>query len=56
MDGHVLVACNSLLALQKTQELWITDPNEAHYDLISAIQALCQLLPLKIMFQHHQSG
>jgi len=59
MDGQILIACDGLLALWNAQALHITDPNEAHYDLISAIWSLRQLLPHHITFQHikgHQDG
>jgi len=32
-----MIACNGLLALCKAQGQWMTEPNEAHYDLILAI-------------------
>jgi len=39
-EGKVVVTCDGLSALRKAQSQQITDPTEAHYDLISAIQSL----------------
>ncbi len=50
--GTVVVACNGLSALKKARNQYPTDPGEAHYDLISAIRQLRQLLPFKITFEH----
>jgi len=50
--GGITIACDSLLALQIAQASQIMDPNKTHYDLISAIQHLKQLLPLHLMCKH----
>jgi len=51
-SGHVRIMCDGLLALQKVQAQHLTKPNEAHYDLISAIQTLRDQLPLCLSFSH----
>jgi len=40
------------LALQKAQATCTTDPNEKHYDLISAIRNLRKILPVHVTFKH----
>jgi len=47
-----VVACDGLSALRKVQSQKITEPTEAHYDLISAIRSLQQRLPLQVTFKH----
>jgi len=48
--GHVKIACDGLTALRKAKAQQITEPCEKHYDIISAIRNLCQLLPLSLTF------
>jgi len=50
--GQVVVACDGLLALHKASAMQLTEPWEAHYDLISAIWNLHQQLPVALIFQH----
>jgi len=52
MMGWVVVVCNGLSTLKKASKEWLSDPQEAHYDLISAIWNLCLQLPLAVTFQH----
>jgi len=52
VDGQVTVACNGLLVLHKDQANHLTEPLEAHYDLISAIQELQKSLSIQLVFQH----
>jgi len=47
-----MVTCNSLSMLQKDQVPHLTELNEAHYNLISAICKLKQSLPIQVTFQH----
>jgi len=51
-EGEITVACDGLSALRKAQGLHLTEPIEAHYDLISAICKLKQSLPIHVSFQH----
>jgi len=51
-EGHVTLACDGLSALRKAQSQQLTEPNEAHYDLISAIRELRKLLPIQVSFEH----
>jgi len=51
-QGQVTIACNGLLALKKAQAEYPTEPEEAHYDLISAIKNLRDQLPIKLNFEH----
>jgi len=51
-SGSIVVACDGLSALKKASKEWITDPQEVHYNLISAIRKLRQQPPLKVHFQH----
>jgi len=51
-QGQVFVACNDILALRKVKTRALTDPNEKHYDFISAIQNLQLHLPLTLCFWH----
>jgi len=46
------IACDGLSVLKQAQYQSTTDPNMAHYDLISAIQCLRNMLPLDIKFEH----
>jgi len=58
-NGHVTMACNGLSALWKAQATHLTEPSEAHYDLISVIRVLRQSLPVQLTFQHvkgHQNS
>ncbi len=58
-EGQILIACDGLSALNKAQAQHITDPNEKHHDIISAIWALRKLLPIQVKFKHvkgHQDG
>jgi len=52
IKGQVVVACNGLSALKKASSTYPTNLNETNYDLISAIQNLCQMLPLTLVFTH----
>ncbi len=51
-NGHVTIACDGLSALRKAQNTHMTEPSEAHYDLILAIRALQKSIPLQLTFQH----
>jgi len=51
-EGQVTLACDGLSALRKAQSQQLTEPNEAHYDLISAIRELWKLLPIQVTFEH----
>jgi len=50
--GQVTIACDSKAALKKAQQEYPTEPSEAHYDLISAIQNLRKVIPLTLKFEH----
>jgi len=50
--GRVVVACNSLSVLKKASTEWLPEPQEVHYNLISAIQNLHKQIPLVVTFQH----
>jgi len=54
-QGHLLVVCNRILALQKAKAKVILEQQEKHYDLISAIQNLQCMIPLTLHF-HHMKG
>jgi len=49
---HVLIACDGQSALKKAQCTYPTEPEEAHYDLISAIKNLRRSLPFSTSFVH----
>jgi len=51
-SGLVVIACDGLSAFKKAQSTYPTDPGEAHYNLISAIQNMRTLLPLQLTFEH----
>jgi len=51
-SGLVVIACDSLSAFKKAKSPYPTNPEEAHYDLISAIRNMQALLPLKLTFEH----
>jgi len=48
----VTIACNRLLALKQAQYQGLTDPNNAHYNIIGAIHRIRDQLPIKITFEH----
>jgi len=50
--GQVTIACNSQSALKKAQQDYPTEPGKAHYDLISTIQNLQWVIPIKLRFEH----
>ncbi len=52
VEGQVTVTCDGLLALHKAQANHLTEPLEAHYDLISVIRELQHSLPIHLVFQH----
>jgi len=47
-----VIACDGLSAFKKAKSPYPTNPEEAHYDLISAIRSMHALLPLKLNFEH----
>jgi len=51
-EGKVTIACNGLLALHKAQGQQMTELNEVHYELITAIQTLQYLLPIQVIYEH----
>ncbi len=52
VEGQVTVACDGLSALRKAQANHLTEPSEAHYDLISAIRELRHSMSIQLVFQH----
>jgi len=53
-QGAVTIACDGLSALKQAQYRGPTDPNTAHYDIISAIRSIRDKLPKDITFEHVQ--
>jgi len=50
--GQVTIACDGNGTLKKAQQEHLTEPSEAHYNLISAIQNLQREIPLMLKFEH----
>jgi len=53
--GKITIACNGASALRKAHSILMMDPNEAHYDIISAIRELRMLLPIQVTLEHVKS-
>jgi len=51
-QGQVLIACDGISALQKTQTDAMAKPQDKHYDVIGAIHNLRRQLPLQLKFRH----
>jgi len=51
-QGQITIACDGLSALRKAQAKYPTEPEEVHYDLISAIRNLRDQLPIQLTFEH----